>query len=123
MRIRTFLTDVTKMILGVMPSASSGQALRRSRRIWPANDEILRGACPWAQRRAQNDSFAVGFGNLNIGILRHCSGQVLNLFPPQGVLRKETLGLRRISDLVLRILTEKHDFAVPSSALGINNVW
>jgi len=32
--------------------------LRRSRRIWPANDEIL--------RFAQNDSEAVSFENLNI---------------------------------------------------------
>ena len=49
-----------------------GVILRRSRRIWPANDEIL--------RFAQNDSFAVSFENINIRILRRCSGQVLSLF-------------------------------------------
>jgi len=41
---------MTEMTLGVI--------LRRSRRIWSAHDEIL--------RFAQNDSFAVSFGNLNI---------------------------------------------------------
>ncbi len=45
--------QLTKMTLGVI--------LRPSRRIWPANDEIL---C-----FTQNDSFAVSFENLNIRIL------------------------------------------------------
>jgi len=66
--------QMTKMTLGVI--------LRRSRRNWPANDEIL--------RFAQNDSFAVSFENLNI--------RILNLF--------------RISDFVLRILHRKVPFTL-----------
>jgi len=48
---------MTKMTLGVI--------LRRSRRIWPANDEILRFALR-KESFGQNDSFAASFENLNI---------------------------------------------------------
>jgi len=81
---------VPKVPLSVIPSASSGQALRRSRRdcpelavapsevewvaqgIWSTkNPDVsgftsLRGACPRAKRRVQNDSKAV-----TLGILAH----------------------------------------------------